>query len=398
MLVNELYLEGFRNYHQETVQFGSSINIIVGSNAQGKTNLIESIYFLASGRSFRQATDKEMISFGNDSACIRANVISGGREQTLEARLFREHRRELFANGVKLKKASELTGRITVVQFGPDDLDMIKDGAIVRRKLMDQCLSQMRPAYFAALSEFNKLYENKLRILRNYHEKPSLLELLDDFNLRIAQQSARLIYYRTAFAAALARRAAAIYSEFSGGAETLSIRYKTVGNIDTSNKKPEQILPDLLEKQKEHYHAELRSGTCLTGAHKDDLEIYINGVPARKFGSQGQMRTASVSIKLAERDIHYDDAGEYPILLLDDVLSELDHLRQNYVLGKIGEGQVFITCCDSRIVSHAKNSTLINIHQGKLRVEKSLSHQSMEDDSENEIPCTDDYCVHDYCV
>ena len=366
MVVNELYLDSFRNFNKESVRFGDGINVIIGRNAQGKTSLIEAIYYLTTGRSFRQAGDRDLITFNEDSACIRAGVISGGREQTLEARLFRLRRRELYANGVKLKKVSELTGRLTAVQFGPDDLDMIKDGAAVRRKLMDQSLSQLRPGYLASLSEFNRLYENKTRILRDYHEKPSLLDLLDDFNLRLAEQSARLIYYRTAFASALSRRAAEIHKEFSGGTETLLIEYKTVGGMNAGGKKPEQILPELIQHQMDHRQAELRSGLCLSGAHKDDLEININDVPARKYGSQGQMRTASVSIKMAERDIHYDDRGEYPILLLDDVLSELDEARRSYILGRIGDGQIFITCCDDKLISDMHNVTVLHVEKGEI--------------------------------
>ena len=369
MIVNEINLSGFRNYGDETARFGDGVNVITGRNAQGKTNLIEAVYYLAAGRSFRPAVDKELISLEGDSARIRMNIISSGREQRLEARIVRGRRRELYANGVKLKKASELAGRLTAVVFCPDDLEMIKDGAAVRRKLMDQCLSQLRPGYLAALTEFGRLYDNKTRILRDYHEKPSLLELLDDFNLRLAQQSARLIYYRSAFAASLSRRAAEIHAEFSDGTENLVISYKTVGGMDPSGKKPEQILPDLLEHQQEHRQAELRSGMCLSGAHKDDLEIDINGVSARKYASQGQARTAAVSIKLAERDIHNDDRGEYPVLLLDDVLSELDSKRQGFILGRIKHGQVFITCCDDSATSAAQAGTVIRVDRGKLLVE-----------------------------
>jgi len=364
MTVNELFLDGFRNYCCVKAKFCEGINVVAGSNAQGKTNLIEAIYYLSAGRSFRPASDKEMIAFDREYACIRVEIMSCEREQTLEARLFRGRRRELYANGVKLKNATELTGRLSAVLFGPDDLDMIKDGAAVRRKLMDQCLSQLRPGYLAALLEFNRLYEHKTRILRDYHEKPSLLELLDDFDLRLAQQSARLISYRAAFSGILSGRAAAIHSEFSDGAEKLDIRYKTVGNIDPAGKNPELILPELLEHQREHRQAELRSGLCLSGAHKDDLEIDINGAPARKFASQGQARTAAVSIKLAERDIHHDDRGEYPVLLLDDVLSELDSRRQGFILGRIRNGQVFITCCDDGAARAAPGGTTIRVENG----------------------------------
>ena len=367
MRINEIYLDGFRNFKGVTARFADGVNIIAGSNAQGKTNLIEAVYYLTIGRSFRLAGDKDLISFGSENACVRAGVVSGGREQTLEARLFYGRRHELYANGVRLKKTSELSGRLTAVLFGPDDLNMIKDGASVRRRLMDQCLSQLRPGYLTALTEFNRLYEHKTRILRDYHEKPSLLDLLDDYDLRLAQQGARLIHYRSAFTAILSRKAADIHREFSGGSEELMIRYKTVGGMDAAEKRPDQILPGLLEHQRTHRQAELSSGLCLSGPHKDDLEIEIDNAPARKFASQGQARTAAVSIKLAERDIHFDDRGEYPVLLLDDVLSELDPMRQSFVLDRIRNGQIFITRCDDCMAAAASGGATIQIENGKIK-------------------------------
>ena len=368
MLVKELSLNGFRNYDSVTARFADGVNVICGQNAQGKTNLIEAVYYLASGRSLRPASDKDLINFDRESACIQANIISCGREQMLEAKLTRGRRREFFANGVKLKNASELTGRLTAVQFNPDDLNIIKEGAAIRRKLMDNCISQLRPGYLAALTEFNRLYDHKTRVLRDNHKKPSLLELLDDFDLRLAQQSAKLIYYRSAFAIGLSRRAAEIHKSFSDGTETMTIRYKTVGDMSVEGKKPEDILPGLLKHQLEQRQAELRTGLCLSGAHKDDLEIEINSVPARKFASQGQARTASISIKLAERDMHFDNRGEYPLMLLDDVLSELDSKRRGYILGKITRGQVLITCCDEKItLNTSKSVEVLRVENGKLR-------------------------------
>ena len=364
MIVRDIFLDGFRNYTGVTARFSDGVNVISGKNAQGKTNLLEAVHYLAIGRSFRVSTDKDLISFDKDSACIRANIISGGREQVLQVRIFRARRREMFANGVKLKNASELSAKLTTVFFGPDDLNIVKDGAAVRRKLMDQSMSQLRPGYLAALTEFNRVYEHKTRILKGYREKPSLLELLDDFNLHLAQQSAKLIYYRCAFSKILARKAAVIHNEFSGGEEKLEIVYKTVGGMDPNGKTVENILPEVLKRQSELSQAEIRSGMCLVGAHKDDLYVEINGAAARKFASQGQLRTASVSIKLAERDVHYDDRGEYPILLLDDVLSELDKTRQAYVLERIRNGQVFITCCDESSADNVLSGTTLRVNNG----------------------------------
>jgi len=366
MFVNTVHLEGFRNYRQATVQLSEGVNVIIGHNAHGKTNLLEAVYFLSSGRSFRSATEKDFIAFSGDGAYIRADIVSGGRGQTLEARFFQGRRRELRANGVKLSRLSDLTGKLATVFFGPDDLEMVKGGAAVRRKMMDQRLSQLRPAYAAALSEFNRLYDHKTRILRDYHEKPSLLELLDDFDQRLAAQSTRLIHYRSAFTQRLSRSAALIHSDFSGGTETLSIGYNTVGGIEAAEMTAEQIFSELMKHQKAHRQAELRAGLCLSGAHKDDLEISINGVSARRFASQGQARTAAVSIKLAERDIHFDEANEYPVLLLDDVLSELDARRQSFILGRIAEGQVLITCCDESSVSNAAGAAILRVVDGAI--------------------------------
>ena len=366
MVVNELTLVGFRNYKKVTARFADGVNVICGRNAQGKTNLIEAVFYLAAGRSLRSTADRDMINFKQEKAEIKASVISAEREQTIEAKLIRGKRRELFANGAKLKNASELSGRLTAVEFGPDDLDMIKGGAAIRRKLMDNCLSQLRPGYLKALTEYNRLYEHKTRILKDNNEKPSLLDLLDDFNYQLAKQSAKLIYYRSAFSGGMSRRASIIHGEFTEGAETLTINYKTVGGMSVADKKPEEILPGLLEHQREHRDSELRTGLCLSGAHKDDLEIEINGASARKYASQGQVRTASISIKLAERDIHYDDRGEYPVLLLDDVLSELDSSRQSYILSKITNGQVLITCCDEDIAARSSGNAVLRVNNGEL--------------------------------
>ena len=366
MIVNEIFLDSFRNYKSVTARFCDGVNVILGRNAQGKTTLLEAVSYLAAGRSFRLAADKDLIAFDKENACIRANIQSGGREQTIQARIIRGRRREIYVNDVKINKVSELAGRLSVVVFGPDDLNIVKEGAAVRRKLLDYSLSQLRPGYLAALTEFNKLYEHKTRILRDYREKPSLLELLDDFNHRLAEQSARLIYYRSAFSEKLKTGAAEIHKEFSGGAESLTIHYKTVGGMDPRGKNAEELLPFLLERQREMKQAELKAGLCLSGAHKDDLEIEINGALARKFASQGQARTASVSIKLAERDIHHNDRGECPILLLDDVFSELDAARQRFILARINQGQALITCCDENVASAVSAGVVLRAENGEL--------------------------------
>ena len=370
MIIKSLLLEGFRNYDFIETEFSTNVNIIAGNNAQGKTNLLEAIFYLTGGRSFRTVNDRDLIKFDKESANISSIIYSGNREQKIEAKLARGKRKQLFINGVRQKTAAALSGKLTAVLFYPDDLNIIRAGASERRKLMDTALCQLRPRYAAAFSEFGRLYLQKTRILRDYHEKPSLLEALDEYNYRLAQMSAELIYYRAGFSQLLSEKSAEIHREFSGSADALKITYQTVKTIDNPLQKPEKLLPMLLEHQQSHKKAEIDSGLCLSGAHKDDLEVEINGTAARHFASQGQARTAALSIKLAEREIHFDDRGEYPVLLLDDVLSELDRSRQNFILNRINEGQVFITCCEDEHIAERTGGMVIHVEDGQISLLK----------------------------
>ncbi len=366
MNIKSINLEGFRNYRSFSAEFSDRVNVITGQNAQGKTNLLESVYYLTAGRSFRARGDRELIHFDMDAARITASTFRHDRDQKMEVSLFRAKRRQFFVNGVRLKTAAELSGKLGAVLFCPDDLNLIRDGAAARRRLMDMCLCQLRPRYAAALSEYNKLLEHKTRILRDHRVKPSLLLTLDDFDGRLASMGAQLIHYRSAYAALLAVKAGLTHKEFSGGTEELSIRYCTVKTVTEPRSKPEELLKPLLEHMHAHRQAELDAGVCLSGPHKDDLYIEINGKAARQFASQGQARTAALSIKLAERELHNEDKGEYPLLLLDDVLSELDAKRQSFVLNRISEGQVFITCCEDAEIASKTGGRVLHIENGAI--------------------------------
>ena len=366
MIVRRIALNGFRNYDFETAEFDAGTNVICGENAQGKTNLLEAVYMLSCGRSFRTRFDKELIGFGCDAADILADVYSHEREQTVNIRLLSGRPKSIRVNAVK-KSASELGNTVNTVLFSPDDLNLIKDGAAVRRKLMDNAISQIRPRYAEILSDFNKLYENKTRILKDWREKPSLLDALDEFSDGMARASAQLIRYRAAFAARLDKAAAPIHRDFSNGAEELELHYRTVGTVSDPFAPAREIYYELCEHQERHRQAELDSAQCLSGAHKDELEIRINGRPARSFASQGQTRTAALSVKLAEREIFLAETGEYPILLLDDVLSELDVKRQEFVLNRIGGGQTLITCCEDEGISSRTGGRVLTVSGGRIK-------------------------------
>ena len=366
MRLDAITLEHFRNYAHQSVTFDPSVNVIVGENAQGKTNLLEAAVYLSCAKSPRARTEKEMISFDADAARLTGSVFSRGRDFTVEIELSRGKRRKMSVNQVPCKRAGDLSGVLNTVYFCPDDLLLIRDGAAARRRFMDLSLSQLRPRYDAALSEYNRLYDHKTRILRDAEEHPSLLDALPDFNLRMAQCGAVLIYYRARFCKLLADYAASAHRECSGGREELSLTYQTVSSVSDPTAAPQKILEQLRDHQERHRQAELDSRQCLSGPHKDDLLVELDGRSAKTYGSQGQTRTAALSLKLAQRDIFFQETGEYPVLLLDDVLSELDARRQAFVLNHIQGGQIFITCCEEEKLEGLEGGAAFHIHGGAL--------------------------------
>ena len=347
MILEELYLRAFRNYAEETVEFSPGVNLIVGDNAQGKTNLLEAVSFLGSGRSFRAQKTGELIRFGAEFGELSGKICAQERCQTLRWVLFPGARpRQLWRNGVKKRAASDIAGVLPTVLFCPEDLMILKSGAGPRRRLGDSVLCQLRPNYDAALTEYNRILEQKSRILKDHHENPALLDILPEYNTRLCQVGALLISYRARFYKGLGEAAAKYHGQFSGGAEEFSLQYKTVSTVSDSFASIPALTDALREHLEGHARAELESGQCLTGPHKDDFTVSLSGIDLKAYGSQGQTRTAAISLKLAQRELMAREFGEEPLLLLDDVLSELDAGRQDFVLNQITQGQVIITCCE----------------------------------------------------
>ena len=365
MKINEITLENFRNYTQMTAEFDDGVNLFVGANAQGKTNLLEAIAFLGSGKAFRTQKTAELVKFGADFAQIEGSVFSQQREQTLRWVLFPNRARQLYRNGVKKRTAGEISGVLQTVLFCPEDLMVLKAGASSRRKLADQAICQLRPNYDAALTEYTRILEQKNRILKDRHENPALLEILPEYNARLCQVGALLISYRARFFEGLGREAAVYHGHFSGGKEDFSLLYRTVSTVDDPFAPVSQLEEKLLEHLDSHYRAELESGQCLTGPHKDDFDVTLSEISLKAFGSQGQVRTAAISLKLALRTLMEKETGETPVLLLDDVLSELDPGRQDFVLNQITGGQVFITCCEPG--RFTKLGKTIEIEKGTIK-------------------------------
>ena len=366
MTVNEISLDFFRNYLHAEAAFHPGVNVIVGENAQGKTNLLEAIAYLSCASSHRARYDRELILHGVDHAFLKAGLSSRGRELTLEADLHRGARRQLRSNGVKLKTAGELSGLLNTVLFCPEDLYLIREGAEARRRFLDGCICQLRPRYAQALAEYKRLYQHKTRILKDSEQYPGLLDTLDDFSLRMAQCGAVLIHYRAHFVKRLREAAPAIHADCSGGREKLDLRYETVSTVTDPEAGPKTLLPQLLAHQEAHREAEIASKSCLSGPHTDELAVEIDGRAAKTYASQGQTRTAALALKLAARDIFRQETEEWPVLLLDDVLSELDARRQEFVLNRITSGQVFITCCEEEKLARLRDGKAFHVRDGML--------------------------------
>ena len=365
MNLRQLSLRSFRNYEEAELEFDPGVNLIVGDNAQGKTNLLEAISYLGSGKSFRAQKTSEMVRFGADFGEIQGTVFAQEREQTLRFLLFPGPRpRQIFRNGVKKRSTGELAGVLPTVLFCPEDLMVLKTGAAQRRRFGDSGLCQLRPNYDAALTEYNRILEQKNRILKDHFENPALLDILPEYNTRLCQVGALLISYRARFYDALGKAAANYHRQFSGGAEDFRLEYKTVSTVRDPFAPVSQLTQDLLDHLERHSRAELETAQCLTGPHKDDFTVSLSGIDLKIYGSQGQTRTAAISLKLAQRELMGREWGEEPVLLLDDVLSELDPGRQDFVLNQIVSGQVFITCCEEG--RFTKLGKTISIRNGKI--------------------------------
>ena len=347
MNVTKLKLRNFRNYQNLEIDFDPGVNLIVGDNAQGKTNLLEALVYLGSGKSFRTQRGAELVRFGADFADLEAEVFSQERNQTLRAVVFAASRpRQLYRNGVKKKSAGDLSGVLPTVLFCPEDLMVLKSGASARRRLGDSALCQLRPYYDAALAEYGKILEQKSRILKDRFEDSRMLDILPEYNARLCRIGAMLISYRARFYESLGKEAAKFHGQFSGGAEDFTLEYKTVSTVTDPFASIATLEDQLQQHLSSHYRAELETAQCLTGPHKDDFTVCLSGIDLKAYGSQGQTRTAAISLKLAQRELMQRESGEEPVLLLDDVLSELDPGRQDFVLNQIVSGQVFITCCE----------------------------------------------------
>ncbi len=336
MRVNSLKLKNFRNYSEFEVEFDCKRNIIIGENAQGKTNLIEAIYLCAFARSFRTSNSTDLIKIGEESCNVSVEAVSEDIDKKISITINNRGKKMIKKDNKFLSRTAELLNNLVVVVFSPDDLRIIKDSPEKRRNFIDKEISQLRPSYFEALRNYKDVLKQKNSLIKQLKANGSetkMRDMLEIYDMQLAKYGSEIIKIRREFVEMLSEKASKIQNNISKGRETLEIKY--VESVAAEN-----ILDEIINSRER----DIYNGHCSIGPHRDDLLFQINGEDIRKFGSQGQKRTAALSLKLAEIELVKEKIEDYPILLLDDVFSELDKKRQNFLLDEISDVQSIITC------------------------------------------------------
>jgi DNA replication and repair protein RecF len=362
--ITQLRLENFRNIPGMEFHPGEDANIIFGENAQGKTNILEAIWLFTGARSFRGTKDSEFIRFGQTRCTLSLEFFADGREQTASI-VFGEGKKLVKLNEIPQAGISRLAGEFRAVFFSPDHLLLIKQGPENRRRMLDVSLCQAYPKYAKILDSYQKILRQRASLLKDIPRNASLTELLDAWDKSLIDYVSYITAVRTGYTRQLARHAAEIYAGISGGRESLTVTYQSTagqGDCQTRGEYREQLAIAI----KQSRSADIAHGLTTIGPHRDDVEIAINGSSARSFGSQGQQRSCVLALKLAECAILEERGGEPPVVLLDDVMSELDELRRGYLLNKLRDMQILITCCDAAVFEALAGGKVFPIAGGAL--------------------------------
>lgn len=352
MRVLDLSCNNFRNISEGKIIPCEEMNVICGENAQGKTNFLEAIWLFTGAKSFRGSKDNELIKFQNEKALLNMNFISKGID--MDALIEIKEKRNFYLNSKKVKSSSEFAGNFNAIIFSPTDLKLVSEGPVFRRKFLDTAIGQIKPGYIEILKNYMRAVTQRNKIIKDFKYDKTLSIMLDVFENEIAENGQKIINSRKEYIEKLNPFLTEIYSGISSGKENLDIEY-----ISNSNN-------NLEEKLKLARNEDMYSGVTSIGPHRDDLDFKINGFSARSYASQGQKRSVSLSLKLAEAKALEKDVGECPLFLLDDVMSELDPERQNFILNHIRGMQAFITCCDPSNIKNLKDGKIINIKDGRV--------------------------------
>lgn len=333
MIIKSLELDHFRNYDSLSMTFDSGTNILYGDNAQGKTNILEAIYLSATTKSHKGSKDRDIVNFAAEEAHIRTYIEKDGLENRVDMHLRKNKSKGIAINGQKIKKAADLLGLLNVIFFSPEDLSIIKNGPAERRRFVDMELCQLDSFYLYNLNNYNKIVNQRNKLLKELYYNPGLKDTLSIWDSQLLSYGSKIIERRIAFVEQLNDIIYEIHRKLSGNKEELRICYE-----------PDVTLEEYEQKLQSGQERDIRLKQTSTGPHRDDFSFLAGNIDIRKFGSQGQQRTAALSLKLSEIELVKKITRDTPVLLLDDVLSELDSNRQNYLLNSIGDIQTIITC------------------------------------------------------
>lgn len=360
MIIKNLQLTNFRNYTQAEFNYGEGINIVSGGNAQGKTNSAEAIFFLCTGYSPRAAKEKQVIKHGEKFAKIKGLASSLYGDVSVSIDFFEDKNKVIKVNEVPVQKIGEILGNINSVFFNPGELKLIQEAPEDRRRFLDVSLSQISRGYFYALQTYKKILLQRNNLLKS-EDKELILDTLPVWDISLAKAGAKIIAERNEYIKMLSPYAGYLHEEVTGGGEALTVKgdYKYCGT-------EEDIFTQFLTVLSERTEKDIETGYTTVGPHRDDLKIKINGVDVRAFGSQGQQRTAAIALKLAEAEIFREKFGEYPVLILDDAMSELDKKRRSRLIVYVKKMQTIITCTEPECVPNFESYNNIVVEDGKL--------------------------------
>ena len=347
MLCNGIALTDFRNVESANVRFDAGVNVLYGQNAQGKTNLLEAIYYAALGKSFRGQHAPEVIRFGTEGACVSLDFTAAGRAQNITMRLFHNRARAVEKNRVRISKMSELVGSFRAVLFCPEHLSLIKGGPAERRQFLDIAVSASEPVYLATLQRYAQILKQRNALIKKAKDDPELFaSTVDIWSAQLAREAAYIARSRARYVRRAEKFVKQCFADMTGERELPELKYL---GPDKNGGDYEDIAVTermLYEKLSAHHDREIGAGATLWGVHKDDIDVELNGHSARLFASQGQQRSLALALKIAEGEICREDCGEYPVFLFDDVLSELDSRRRAYLLEQMSGKQVIMTSCE----------------------------------------------------
>ncbi|AJH02291.1 DNA replication/repair protein RecF [Clostridium beijerinckii] len=336
MYVKNINLLNYRNYKKLSVELTENVNVFVGDNAQGKTNILESVYYCAFAKSHRTSKDKELINWENSTAYISLLIGKNRLDKKIDINILRDGKKAIKVNNIKVNKIGELFGIFNVVMFSPEDLKVIKEAPSLRRRLLDMELSQVNPNYYFNLVQYNKVLGERNILLksRSFSE-----DILDVYDIQLSKYADYIISKRLEYINKINFYGDIIHKEITSGKEEINFKYNCTVNLENGKFKD-----NYLKKLKDNIEKDREKGLTSVGPHRDDFSVFINNIDTKVFGSQGQQRTSILTMKFASLKIIREITGEYPVLLLDDVLSELDVNRKKYILRSIKDIQTIITC------------------------------------------------------